>query len=301
MSKKRYAGLLWTGSKAYDKLDVKGIESVRRDNCPLVANIVGTVLNHVLIDRSVQMAVDYVKRTISDLLMNRLDISHLVISKTFSKSEDAYVGKQPHIALVERIRKRDPLNAPVIGDRVAYVIIKGPKGARLYEKSEDPIYVLQHNIAIDAQYYLDHQLSLPIQRLFEGIIDSPESLIQGSHTRHIAIVTPSKAAGGIMKFAKVNLQCLSCRTPLPANEKGAVCATCKPKEMQIYLRHVERRNHYESLFGRVWTECQRCQGSLHEEVLCSSKDCPVFYMRKKVQSDLRDEEKNVKRFQSLDW
>ncbi|KNH04195.1 DNA polymerase delta catalytic subunit [Perkinsela sp. CCAP 1560/4] len=301
MSKKRYAGLLWTNSTAYDKLDVKGIESVRRDNCPLVANIVGTVLNHVLIDRSVPQAVQYVKRTISDLLMNRLDISLLVISKTFSKSEDAYVGKQSHIALVERIRKRDPLNAPVIGDRVAYVIIKGPKGAKLYEKSEDPIYVLQHNIAIDAQYYLDHQLSLPIQRLFEGIIESPESLIQGSHTRHISIVTPSKAAGGIMKFAKVNLQCLACRTPMTATEKGAVCTTCKPKEMQVFLRHIEKRNHYESLYARVWTECQRCQGSLHEEVLCSSKDCPVFYMRKKVQADLREEQTNVNRFQTLEW
>ena len=301
MNKKRYAGLLWTQPEKYDKLDVKGIESVRRDNCPLVANIIGTVLNHVLIDRSVPQAVAYVKRTISDLLMNRLDISHLVISKTFSKAEDAYANKQPHIELVERIRRRDPLNAPVIGDRVAYVIVKGAKGAKLFEKSEDPIYVLENNIAIDAQYYLDHQLSLPIKRLFEGIIESPESLTQGAHTRYISIVTPSKAAGGIMKFAKVNVQCLACRTPMRVSEKGAVCPACKPKEVGVYLKHLERRNHYENLFSRVWTQCQRCQGSLHEEVLCSSKDCPVFYMRKKVQSDLREEQKNVERFESLDW
>ena len=33
MNKKRYAGLLWTNSQKYDKIDCKGIETVRRDNC----------------------------------------------------------------------------------------------------------------------------------------------------------------------------------------------------------------------------------------------------------------------------
>jgi len=33
MNKKRYAGLYWTRPEAYDKLDAKGIETVRRDNC----------------------------------------------------------------------------------------------------------------------------------------------------------------------------------------------------------------------------------------------------------------------------
>ena len=35
MNKKRYAGLYWTNAEKYDKLDAKGIETVRRDNCQL--------------------------------------------------------------------------------------------------------------------------------------------------------------------------------------------------------------------------------------------------------------------------
>ena len=42
-------------------------------------------------------------------------------------------------------------------------------------------------------------------------------------------------------------------------------------------------NYLENKFSRLWTECQRCQGSLHQEVLCSNKDCPIFYMRTKAQ------------------
>lgn len=40
MNKKRYAGLLWTKPSKFDKMDAKGIETVRRDNCGLVKIIV---------------------------------------------------------------------------------------------------------------------------------------------------------------------------------------------------------------------------------------------------------------------
>lgn len=61
-------------------------------------------------------------------------------------------------------------SAPALGDRVAYVIVKGIKGAAAYDKSEDPLYVLEHNVPIDTRYYLDNQLSKPLMRIFEPIL-----------------------------------------------------------------------------------------------------------------------------------
>lgn len=58
-----------------------GIETVRRDNCLLVKNLVNECLHKILIDRDIPGAVQYVKNTISDLLMNRMDLSLLVITK----------------------------------------------------------------------------------------------------------------------------------------------------------------------------------------------------------------------------
>ena len=40
-----------------------------------------------------------------------------------------YAGKQAHVELAERMKQRDAGSAPNVGDRVAYVIIKGAKGA----------------------------------------------------------------------------------------------------------------------------------------------------------------------------
>lgn len=36
INKKRYAGLYFTRPEKYDKIDVKGLELIRRDNCKLV-------------------------------------------------------------------------------------------------------------------------------------------------------------------------------------------------------------------------------------------------------------------------
>ncbi len=56
ISKKRYAGLYWTKPDKYDKMDTKGIETVRRDNCRLVSNVIETCLHKMLIDRDVKGA-----------------------------------------------------------------------------------------------------------------------------------------------------------------------------------------------------------------------------------------------------
>jgi DNA polymerase delta subunit 1 len=40
MNRKRYAGLYWTKVEKFDKIDTKGIESVRRDNCFLIRKMI---------------------------------------------------------------------------------------------------------------------------------------------------------------------------------------------------------------------------------------------------------------------
>jgi DNA polymerase delta subunit 1 len=78
-------------------------------------------------------------------------------------------------------------------------------------------------------------------------------------------------------------------------------------------------NELQETFGRLWTQCQRCQCSMHQDVLCTSRDCPIFYRcapaclprcgvsrapymsrrahsRKKVQKDLVEAEATLERF-----
>lgn len=52
ITKKRYAGLFYTRPDKYDKIDVKGLELVRRDNCQLVAITMNGVLERLLVRSS---------------------------------------------------------------------------------------------------------------------------------------------------------------------------------------------------------------------------------------------------------
>lgn len=82
-------------------------------------------------------------------------MSLLVITKGLGKrteendKEGKYAVKSAHVELANKMRERDEASAPTVGDRVAYVMVKAVKGSKNYEKSEDPLYVLQNNIPID--------------------------------------------------------------------------------------------------------------------------------------------------------
>ena len=100
-----------------------------------------------------------------------------------------------------------------------------------------------------------------------------------------------------MKFVTVTEQCLGCKVPLKAGMTG-LCVHCKPQYPQIYLHKHEDTVLKQNRFSQLWTECQRCQGSLHQEVICSNRDCPIFYMRKKAQKDVTDA---MQQMSKLSW
>lgn len=294
ISKKRYAGLTWTNTEKYDKMDCKGIEAVRRDNCRLVANVISSVLELLLKKKDLKQAIAMVKNTISELLQNKMDVSLLVVSKALTKSD--YENKQAHVELAKKLRKRDAGTAPSLGDRVPYVIIKGAKNEPAYSRAEDPLYVLEHNIPIDNMYYLENMLRKPLERIFEPVMPgSVNTLFAGEHTRTISVVTPK--TGGLMKFATVKLKCLGCKTPI---KSGAICQYCVEREGEIYQKHVDVVANLEKTYASLWTECQRCMGDICHDVLCNNGDCPIFYRRRKVQKDLDSATDKLSRF-DIEW
>ena len=136
-------------------------------------------------------AAEYVKRTISDLLMNRMDLSLLVVTKGLTQEADKYDNKAAHVELAKRA-ERDPATAPVVGDRLPRHR-QAAKNAKGFEKSEDPIYALENNLPIDYQHYLDHYLDKPLCRIFDPIMkDAKSKLLKGDHT--LSIAQPGRAA-----------------------------------------------------------------------------------------------------------
>jgi DNA polymerase delta subunit 1 len=297
LSKKRYAGLYWTKEDKYDKVDAKGIESVRRDNCLLVSRLVAKCIEFFLVHKDVEGAKEYVRKTAADLVADKVDISLLIITKSFNKSTEEYKSMQVHTALVEKMKERDPLTAPTIGSRVPYVIVKGTKNAKTYQKSEDPMYAIENGIPLDFDYYINNQLLKPVTRIFSAVMDNPESLLKGEHMKYRVINTPK--TGGIVGFTVKLATCLKCRVRL-SDQKAHLCAKCKEDEATIYQDFVEKLRDTEKKFTELWTQCQTCQGSMHQQVICDNRDCPIFYARKKAASDAKKASEIVDKF-SIEW
>ena len=299
ISKKRYMGGFWTNPDKMDKVDSKGIESVRRDNCRMLSDAVGTVCDILVkgiweADDAAERAVDYVKGIVADLQQGRVDTSKLVISKAYTKGAEEYAAKQAHVELVKRIKRRTPDVAPRIGDRVPYVIVGGLKGAKMFEKVEDPVYAMEKDIPLDVDYYIDNQLKKPMRRIFGPILGRPDQteeeaedmaekvLFTGEHMRKMVRGVPSKV--GIGRFCVTTPRCRVCGLP--------GCKSCESVE--------DIRADVAALEGRredLWATCRECQGGDEElPILCTNRDCEIFYERTLIKKKCDREGQRL-----LDW
>ena len=254
------------------------------------------MLDYVLIHSDKDAAIAYTKNIISRLLQNKIDLSNLIISKKLNKIED-YKVRAAHVELVVKMRNRGDVKKYKTGDRVSYVIVRGRKGAKAYEKAEDPLYVLENKIAIDTEYYLKNQLQQPLTRIFEPIVGTKgvKTILNGDHTRTIKVAKTSM--GAMFKFAVKKKTCIGCKCILKkADANSSVCGKCKAKESQLYMKQMAVVRKKARSFHVLWTQCQRCQGSLTQEVLCSNRDCPIFYKRTKVAKDMEEAQKLLAQF-----
>ena len=209
VAKKRYIYLEWTDPKHHNgEIEAKGVELVRRDNCPYVKDSMTAVLQPIMFENNLESGIKQLELHIDNLLTGQVPIKKLILSKTLRNDykgfDKVYNTRLPdgrpdtngeyawrhtkqnkttgqlecimecpnmgHVALVERMRQRDPNSAPKPGDRIPFVFIDtgNPKDTSA-QKTEDPVYVSANNIPIDYLYYYEHQLLSPIENIF-GII-----------------------------------------------------------------------------------------------------------------------------------
>ena len=172
-SKKRYAAKMYEKNKngeiAFKKIDVKGLQVVRRDSCQYVRETLKSLLNMILESDDPRPPVEFAKAAAKSLTGGEVPTDKLMMSKQLASS---YKVKMPHVEVRDKIKKRTPGSEPQQGDRVQFVIVEGSKNAKMYEKAEDPAWVAENGIKIDYQYYFTNQLKKPVCDLLEPLLGS---------------------------------------------------------------------------------------------------------------------------------
>jgi DNA polymerase I len=192
LTKKRYAGWKFdkTDSGWKDEIQMRGIETVRRDWCPLVSELMNKVLVIVLKEGDLNKAIAVVKETIGDLKAGKIPMEKLTIVKGITKAPENYDGMLPHIELAKKLSKRNPQDPPKIGDRIGFVIIKGDQ--LLSKRAEDPGYVIKNNIQLDSDYYVGSQLFPPIERIFNAVGIQKSEVFKGERQTSLGDIMSGK-------------------------------------------------------------------------------------------------------------
>ena len=204
--------------------------------------------------------------------------------------------KQAHVVLAEKMQKRDPNLSFNIGDRINYVMIEGQKGSKNYDNAEDPSLVLEEDLPINYDYYIQKQIKPPLERLLlnTNIFPNLEVLFAGDHTknRYVPKINKNNMMG---RFIKVVPTCTNC----PNKTEEPLCPKCMTKALDIFVAKQLELESMKSQYRDLWGECTQCQGNVTMEILCQNVDCPIYYKRLKAKKDLGSKREQLNKLSTV--
>ncbi len=254
LTKKRYAGWKFEqiGDTWEDSIEMKGIETVRRDWCLIVSETMNSILEIILKEGDIEKAMNAFRNVLEQLKSGQVDLGKLTVIKGITKSLASYDGVLPHIELARKINKRNPAEPVNVGDRIGYVIIRGNQ--MLSKRAEDPAYAKENGLHIDSEYYITNQLLPPIERILSSVgVEKAELLGCG---RQISL---SDIVNGTKRALKHDIRVEGINNALSGWEEF-VCQKCKKS-----LRRMSLSGRCdcggELLIGYHGSIADRCTGS----------------------------------------
>jgi len=169
-TKKRYVGNKYEFDIEKYKQTSMGIVTKRRDNAPICKVIFGGIIDIIMKEKNIIPSIDFLRKTLNDLITNKFNLDTLIISKTLSsyyKDPDRIA----HKVLANRMAQRDPGNKPQTNDRIPFVYInideKNFKGTILQgDKIEHPTFIKENNLFPDYEFYITNQIMKPVCQIY---------------------------------------------------------------------------------------------------------------------------------------
>ncbi|PGH26674.1 hypothetical protein AJ80_01620 [Polytolypa hystricis UAMH7299] len=300
LAKKRYVGYKYESrSQKVPEFDAKGIETIRRDGTPAQQKIEEKVLKILFETADLSRVKSYFQKQCAKIMQGRVSVQDFCFAKEVRLGTYSDKGAPPPGALISAKRVlEDPRLEPQYGERVPYVVISGAPGARLIDRCVAPEVLLQDSqLELDAEYYISKNLIPPLERIFNlvgaNVRQWYDEMPKYQRVRRIEATGHAVGRDNSMISKKTlesymkSSSCVVCKEKLDSDLP--VCNHCVQQAPVSLLDVRSRLLCAERKSANLQKICRSCMGvAWGEEVLCDSKDCPVFYSRTRQTSELRN-------------
>ena len=206
--RKKYDGLRYDfDPTSYTRVSMGGVLK-RRDNAPIVKDVVGTLLDNIMRHLDIQLAVDKAHKIIMDVIDEKYPMSSFIMTMGL-RAMYAKPKSVAHKVLADRIAIRDPGNKPQANDRINYAYIckdftcKRKSEILQGDMIETPEYIKEHGLKINYQHYIERQIAEPTSRYLKLVI--PKRQVDNYFKGLISLARArAMGSGDISKFASKN-------------------------------------------------------------------------------------------------
>lgn len=320
IDKKKYSGVFYYEGMP-PKIESKGLESNRRDNCPLVRRSLKALYAILYSGRPTARAEaqQYIHGLIADLIGGKIEPEDLVITKSISKAH--YAGKVVQLEVAQRNQARDPSFTFGPGERIPFMFVcnnvpmrQGSKSSRAsdpktHERAEDPLWAITHDMQPDMTYYIEKQLARPISRIMMYYVGDM-NLLQQINTLG-ARLSAAGASGsmGDAQTATVEkrihklIDLMLEGTVAKLFGPGALASIPRPRPRLTgpIARFIDRSAlvkrepsspediaRKQARLAECRAKCTACRGYEDLEVQCRQKDCVNLFRLAKAAKDVED-------------
>ncbi|TMW55834.1 hypothetical protein Poli38472_008482 [Pythium oligandrum] len=200
VSKKRYVGLKFENpNQAVGAIESKGIEIVRRDSCGVVQKSMQSCLELLFATSDLSQVRQALEQYWTRMLEDSLPMKDFIFAKEVRLGTYAR-GSAPPAALVSaKAMAKDPRAEPRYAERVQYVVINGPPGARLVDLVVSPFDLTNRSKrrSINYQYYIHKQIIPSLERLF---------LLMGANASHGCVIGVQMTPSAVSLYCKSSQQ-----------------------------------------------------------------------------------------------
>lgn len=307
LAKKRYVGFKYEHRDQKEpEFDAKGIETVRRDGTPAEQKIEEKALKILFRTADLSHVKKYFQSQCTKIMQGNVSIQDFCFAREVRLGTYSERGLPPPGALLSTKKMlEDPRLEPQYGERVPYVVVTGAPGSRLIDRCVTPETLLNNaQLDLDAEYYIIKNLIPPLERIFNlvgaNIRQWYDEMPKFHRVRRVQGVSTSTANPSAALTSRKTLEsymksssCLICKSTITDPSSATttttdnridtnipLCQTCQETPHVSLLHLLSRRQQAEKRVSDLNRICRSCMGvPFGDDVVCDSKDCPIFYSR----------------------